>query len=84
MGMQSYNNYARLKNNKTSYFKKTKTELNALIDSTLVNLNKAQMLFNLINGGSEEMNSHLEKNELNIEKIINLMQKEKKYVNDNF
>jgi hypothetical protein len=83
-GMQAYNNYARLKNNKTAYLKKTKKELLELVDSTLINLNNAHVLFSSINKGSKEMNAHLEKNEQNIEKIINLMRREKKLVNDNF
>ncbi len=83
-GMQAYNNYARLKNNKTVYLKKAKKELLAIVDSAITNLNKAHLLFNSINEGSEEMNSYLEKNEINIEKITTIMQKERKYVNDNF
>ncbi len=84
-GMQSYNNYARLKNNKVEYLKKTKRELYALIDSALIDLNKAKQLFKLIKGGeNNEMNSYLKKNELNIEKITNLLRKEQKFIDENF
>ncbi len=82
-GMQFYNHYARLKNNKTSYLKKTKKQLLGIIDSSVVNLEKANVLFNTIDG-EPEMRSYIIKSKRNIEKIGALMRKEKKFVKDNF
>ena len=82
-GMHFYNNYARLKNNKSSYLSKTKKQLNTLIDSSIINLEKAQKLTNTIKG-DEKMQSHIIKNEKTIKKIKAILLKEKQFVKDNF
>ena len=84
-GMHFYNQYARTKNNKNSYLKKRKTELISMIDSASINLTKAEELFNQIKTeNSSEIGAFLKKNRGTINKIAELMSKERQYVENTF
>jgi len=83
-GMHYYNQYARTKNNKSNYYKKSRAQLMTIIDSAMYNLNRGQELFSVVKTDNSEMRVYITKNQTNIKKIIGLLRKEHQYVEDNF
>jgi hypothetical protein len=82
-GMRFYNEYAELKNNKNRYLSKTKKQLIAVIDSSLINLKKAQNLSSEIKGDAE-MQEYIINSGKNIKKVKALLLREKQLIETNF
>lgn len=84
MGLKHYNDYAKIKNQRAKYNKQKKSELLELLDNSMQNLKQSKKMFEEIIPVNSDMKNQIKKSNGVISEVIQILEKEIKYVKANF